>query len=628
MALPAAPNADAAALQRVDDDSVVADQDATPVADPVTAPPASTGNGTRTDRVTSPESERRAAPRDRSDRRGQDRGAAAVVSDPSDPVRTTRTPTGTLSERLAEHRSATLELIRDSADASTLTPIATPGLTAATKTTVEPVARMSAVSAAATPVVETAQPPAPRLVSGLLAAVGLVPFAANSPLAPAQSTPLLALLGWARRETDRSFTQLTQPMKTAQPGIATAAVVDRLPSRLESRMVGRITGPNITDRQNIYGTDLGIMWDGGTLTGGEFAGERFVHVAFGDTFSGPNMTGNWISNAIMISVDRRLSSNASEFLVPSGPAFQFIPGGQGLRWLFPREVTVIPTAGIHAAGNQYVNYMSVQRWGAPGSWTTNFSAISQYNAATDKWVTVPSTIRSAGWFRSSTPYRPGDQNFQQMAYVKAPAADGEPQYVYGFGTPSGRQGSVHLSRVTERNMTDLSKYEYWDGKAWVSSAAHAAPIIGDSTRSTGLLGFLVDWANNPNVFGGYLGGLFGAKTGGNVSEMSVQYNEYLGKYVILYGDGNNDIQMRIADKPEGPWSDPITLATSQQFPGLYAPMIHPWSGTGLLEKDNKNKKDTDEDEEGDRSTLYWNMSLWGPYNVYLMETDLSQLIRV
>lgn len=169
-------------------------------------------------------------------------------------------------------------------------------------------------------------------------------------------------------------------------------------------------------------------------------------------------------------------------------------------------------------------------------------------------------------------------------------------------------------------MTDLSKYEYWDGNRWVTgNAAVAAPVIGDSTRSTGLFGFIVDWANDPNVLGGYLGGLVGAKTGGNVSELSVQYNEYLGKYVVLYGDGNNNIQMRIADRPEGPWSDPIELASSADYPGLYAPMIHPWSGTGMLEDDNG---------DPDVNNLYWNMSLWGDYNVVLMQTDLSGLKTV
>jgi hypothetical protein len=168
-------------------------------------------------------------------------------------------------------------------------------------------------------------------------------------------------------------------------------------------------------------------------------------------------------------------------------------------------------------------------------------------------------------------------------------------------------------------VTDLSKYEYWDGKKWVvGNAAVAKPVIG-SNKSSGLFGFVKDWANDPNVFGGYLGGLFGAKTGGNVSEMSVQYNEYLDKYVVLYGDGNNNIQMRVADTPEGAWSAPVQLASSAQYPGLYAPMIHPWSGTGALQGASG---------DSDYNNLYWNMSIWGNYNVVLMKTDLSPLQTV
>lgn len=559
---------------------------------------------------------------DDSERRSSLRSTAASVPELSTPVRLAdATAVRALAERLTERRSVTLESVRAFTDVA-----ATAALTSAASVaaaTVEPVALITAAPEA-TPAVDAEQPAAPRLVTGLLAAVGLAPFTANSPLAPAQSTPLLALLGWARRETDRAYTQQARSLVTARPAVvSTAAVVDPLPADLigKTERIGPITGPGITDgpnRLNIYGTDLGIMWDMG-----EWRGQRAVHVVFGDTFSGPNMSGDWISNAIMISTSRTLYENPAGFLEQTGPALQFIPGGQLLSWFFPAEVTVIPTAGVHANGTQYVNYMSVRQWGVPGSWTTNFSAISRYDQATDTWVTVPSSVRSAGWLRSSTPYRAGDQNFQQMAYVLQPVdqvgEDGV-RYVYAFGTPSGRQGSVHLSRVPEEHITDVSKYEYWDGNAWVSSAAHAAPIIGESTRSAGLFGFIIDWANDPNVFGGYLGGLFGAKTGGNVGEMSVQYNEYLGKYVILYGNGRtNNIEMRIADSPEGPWSDPIILATPQQYPGLYAPMIHPWSGTGYL---------LDENGDPDPESLYWNMSMWGPYNVYLMQTDLSSLVEV
>jgi hypothetical protein len=524
-----------------------------------------------------------------------------------------------VKEMLTQRSAAALAYVR----ATDSPPVVAAVAPAASVT--EPVARLIAAQQS-TSAAETAQPRVPRLVSGLLAAVGLAPLAANSPVAPAQSPALWALFAWARREFERVSTP-SGKTTTAQPStFAAAAVVDPVPSSLDSTPVGWVTGQNNsgypgaswpqtnnTSGFGIYGTDLGIMWDNGLP-----APTHYVLTAFGDTFSGPNQTGTWRSNVLLLSTDNKLSNGLS--LLQTGYAYQFIPSSPGTLGLLGSEVTIIPTSGVSVGGEQYVNYMSVKSWDTPGRWTTNYSAISMYNQATDKWVLVPSTIRSAGWFRSTTPYVAGNQNFQQAAYVLEPAdkvAPGETQYLYAFGTPSGRVGSAYLSRVPEADVTDLSKYEYWDGDKWVANKpAVAAPIIGDSTKSTGLFGFVVDWANDPNVLGGNLGGLFGAKTGGNVSEMSVQYNQYLDKYVVLYADGNNNIQMRTADEPQGPWSDPITIATSAEYPGLYAPMIHPWSGTGQLENN---------DGTPDVNNLYWNMSLTGNYNVVLMQTDLSPL---
>jgi hypothetical protein len=53
--------------------------------------------------------------------------------------------------------------------------------------------------------------------------------------------------------------------------------------------------------------------------------------------------------------------------------------------------------------------------------------------------------------------------------------------------------------------------------------------------------------------------------------MSVQYNPYLNKYVMLYGDSSNQMVIRTADSPEGAWSAPTALVTSQKVPSLYAP---------------------------------------------------------
>ena len=514
-----------------------------------------------------------------------------------------------------------------SGDGSASATKSSPGKRTAVKIATGP-KRTPAVAAAAASVVTPAVAPA---VSKVAKAVGLAKPKVSAPAQPTAPTdpPLVALLAAARREFGRDTSPPTKSLGTAA-AIPSAAVTPSLPSSLPSTPVGWVTGvnnpkpglltpyipqTNNTSGFNIYGTDLGIMWD--NMQSGD---THYVLTAFGDTFSGPKMSGNWRSNVLLLSTDTTLYNGMS--LLQTGPAYQFIPSYRGALGLFGSEVTNIPTSGIAVLGTQYVNYMSVKSWDTPGSWTTNYSAVSVYNPVTDKWVVAPSTIRSAGWFRSSTPYVPGSQNFQQAAYVLEPedqvGADGV-RYLYAFGTPSGRQGSAYLSRVAQDSVTDLSQYEYWDGKSgtWVKgNPAVATAVIGSQNDTRPIIGFFVDIANDPNVLGGVLGGLVGAKQGGNVSEMSVQYNDYLDKYVVMYGDGANNVQMRVADTPEGPWSDPIMVASSLQYPGLYAPMIHPWSGTGEL---------TDAAGNPDVSNLYWNMSIWGDYNVVMMKTDLSSL---
>ena len=90
--------------------------------------------------------------------------------------------------------------------------------------------------------------------------------------------------------------------------------------------------------------------------------------------------------------------------------------------------------------------------------------------------------------------------------------------------------------------------------------------------------------------------------------MSVQYNEYLKKYVVLYGDQFNNIVMRTSDTPAGHLVEAKVLM-AQQSGGIYAPMLHPWSPSTA----------------GTGSDLYWNLSLWSEYNVMLMKTDLTKI---
>ncbi|MGA8545169.1 MAG: DUF4185 domain-containing protein, partial [Mycobacterium sp.] len=235
------------------------------------------------------------------------------------------------------------------------------------------------------------------------------------------------------------------------------------------------------------------------------------------------------------------------------------------------EATIIPTAGISVGTTQYVNFMSVQQWGNPGQWTTNFSAIATSTDNGETWTANRGTVRPSFFFSvPSVWFNWGNQNFQQGAFVRR---DG---YVYSFGTPSGRSGSAYVSRVPENAVLDLNQYEYW-GRPWWNPFA-APSWIANSP-----------WSATPVI-------------SAPVSEMSVQYNDYLNKYIVLYCDGLNNVVMRTADNPQGPWSAAQTLVTSTQLPGgIYAPFIHPWSAG---------------------HDLYFNLSLWSAYSVMLMHTTL------
>jgi hypothetical protein len=71
----------------------------------------------------------------------------------------------------------------------------------------------------------------------------------------------------------------------------------------------------------------------------------------------------------------------------------------------------------------------------------------------------------------------------------------------------------------------------------------------------------------------------------------------------MYGNGANDIVMRTAPTPQGPWGPEQVVVPQMQIPGgVYAPFLHPWS-TG--------------------KELYYNLSLFSAYNVMLMHTVLA-----
>ena len=155
--------------------------------------------------------------------------------------------------------------------------------------------------------------------------------------------------------------------------------------------------------------------------------------------------------------------------------------------------------------------------------------------------------------------------FGQIGYFKK---DG---YIYMIGTETGRNTPARLARFWEKDIERQKRYEYWDGiaKKWIRDDEKRATVIIDD----------------------------------KVGELSFIYNYKYKKGIIAYfASARFDITLRMAYDITGPWSEPYKLVDSKEYPQLYGSFFHPLSSYG--------------DE------LYFLMSMWKPYNVFLMKAKL------
>ena len=351
-----------------------------------------------------------------------------------------------------------------------------------------------------------------------------------------------------------SAATLTVTVSAAAPGVAHTTPVG------SASPVAVLTGAesiNATvERYKIKGTDLGIMW----------TDERGrILAAFGDTFgegwAGPHSSQanptaiDWRSNTLARSTDRNPSDGMSfkNFVTDRpGHAKELLPSQKknGV------EMTKIPTGGVNVDGRNFMAYMSVREFTTPGEWITNYSGIAYSDDGGQNWKDVPGT------------HRPNtsalDDKFQMIAYARR---DG---FVYAFGTPNGRFGDAYVARVPEQRVLDNSAYEYWTGERWQrGDSAIASPIVG-----------------------------------GPVGELSVRYDKTLNSWQMMTMDeARGAIVVRLAPEPVGPWGEPITVATSKDYPHLYG---------GFLNPDSKGRD------------IYFTMTQYEQYNVSMMHVKLPR----
>ena len=303
--------------------------------------------------------------------------------------------------------------------------------------------------------------------------------------------------------------------------------------------LGFVTGP---DSQNFTllrasgagSTDLGIPVS---------VGENMIYL-YGDTFSGTeNMSGIWNSNFIAISNDFNLNDGLTFSSLVINDRNMIVPFAQGLHQKSVidsdttdpnREVTKIPTGGITIGNDVYLFYMSIRYWGTSGSWYVNYNQVVK---TTPNFETF-TEVEGLRWTESEA------YNFGQIYPFDNP---NDTNYIYFISIPGGRFGGVALFRVPTEKFEDKEAYEYY---------------LGNGIWTQGSEG-LASFKRNPHLI-----------IQAPCSELSIMYNEYLGKWMIVYLK-NSEIIMQTASNLTDMWSSPETIVNSGDYSGLYGGFVHP-----------------------------------------------------
>ena len=328
------------------------------------------------------------------------------------------------------------------------------------------------------------------------------------------------------------------------------------------RYVSTVTGLGITDKWDVIGTDLGIpVYDK--------TNER-MYFLFGDTEGESEIDKtkprNWrgtvagYTNTLDFTEGIRWDGFLSD---ENGNARELVIAHHSTAPI--KENTKISQGGIEIDGNLYVFYESIRGWGprASGYWYLNFGGVikstdngKSFEKVYDLTWIEPTTDKelenAVKVLKEDMQLNPIDLKFDAEEHI-APgfgqmyACDGKDGYIYVFGRYGGRIHGIKAGRVLKERFESFSQYEYLTG-----FTPEKKPIWIQGRQG---LDAIMKSPENADIIP--------APT----SNMSVAYNEYLKKWVIVYYYPNKGICLATAEQPYGPYSD-ITLALPIDHPEL------------------------------------------------------------
>ncbi len=319
-----------------------------------------------------------------------------------------------------------------------------------------------------------------------------------------------------------------------------------------------------TKTSNIPGADLGVVFTH------YLNGKHYLYFAVGDINQNPINTSNALA---------RSSSNPADCLDLEWLAHPIYPAKR----IVGVDFSTVPAGGISLNNKIYLYMMQVLDWGVSPPPARALLLKSEDDGKTF------SQVPGVTWGVSN--------KIINTKFINvAPVLSKKDGYVYLFGTGTYRGSAIYLARVSSDKIENLSEYSYYTASG--------------------------NWSSNPNDAI--------AIVDGQIGELSVQWNSFLNKWVMMYYDlSGNGVAVRTSKEPWGEWSKPAivfkenpasleqfakynerttkcllgSLECDEYFANIYAPYVLP---NEFQSSDNQ---------------LYFTISLWSPYTVFLMKTE-------
>lgn len=342
---------------------------------------------------------------------------------------------------------------------------------------------------------------------------------------------------------------------------------------VETVLHSQLTGPDsINDTARRFGvtaTDLGTIWDAGPSA----EGRDRVFVMFGDTYgdgwggrgAGPK-SADWRTNVLFASTTTDIEAEG----IRLDAALSRVRQGGSTRW--DGAAQAIRRHRFNLPKAHFPEHTLIPNTGitVDGVHYVQWMSILIWLGG-GRWRTFQSGIAvstddARTWTKPLTGRwfnLRGRDRFQVGAFVR----DGD--WVYLFGTTNGRHGPAYVARVAPDRVARAAAYAYWDGADWQRSQRRAVPVID-----------------------------------GEIGEMSIVWHRGLNRWLAMHLDERQAaIILHSAEHLTGPWSDGVPVAVGRDYQGLYGGYIHPW----FVDSDD----------------IWWLMSQWDPYNVFLMRSTLA-----